>query len=83
MSEPRADLDGLLRALSGDPGCIPGGSALAPYVELELAGEDPALAYPGIAIHLRSCPGCAADYSGLLEAARRFGDITPGQSNRP
>jgi hypothetical protein len=76
MSELR-DLDELLRALPGDPGCVVGETAMASYVELELAGEDPALSYPGTAIHLRSCPGCAADHAGLLEAARRFGDLTP------
>ena len=46
------------------------------YVELELAGEDPARVFPGTAIHLRSCPGCQADHDGLLEAARRFADVT-------
>ena len=44
---------------------------------VELAGKDPAIVYPGTAIHLRSCPGCRADHDGLLEAARRFSDIDP------
>jgi hypothetical protein len=47
------------------------------YVELELRGEDPAKRFPGTAIHLRVCPGCRADHDGVLEAARRFGDLDP------
>ena len=74
MSDLR-DLDQLLRATDGDAGCTAGARILAAYVELELAGEDPASRYPGAAIHLQSCPACRADHDGLLEAARRFGDI--------
>ena len=77
MSERYRDLDALLRALPGDAGCVVGTTILPDYVELELIGEDPALAFPGTAIHLSSCPGCAADHAGLLEAARQFGDVTP------
>jgi predicted anti-sigma-YlaC factor YlaD len=71
------DLDELLRAESGDAGCTAVAEILEAYVELELAGEDPARVYRGTAIHLQSCPGCRADHDGLLEAARRFGDIGP------
>jgi hypothetical protein len=63
-------LDELLRAQEEDAGCTPGEDILDAYVELELAGEDPARVYPGTAIHLQSCPGCQADHDGLLEAAR-------------
>ena len=70
-------LDELLRAEDGDAGCTAGEAILDAYVEFELAGEDPARAFPGTAIHLRSCPGCRADHDGLLEAARRFADVTP------
>jgi hypothetical protein len=76
MTEQRP-LNALLRAEDGDAGCIPGEDILDAYVELELAGEDPARVFPGTAIHLESCPGCRADHDGLLEAARRFSDITP------
>lgn len=69
------DLGELLRATDGDTGCAASAPILSAYVELELAGEDAADAYPGTAIHLRSCPGCRVDHDGLLEAARRFGDI--------
>jgi hypothetical protein len=76
MSDHR-QLDELLRAREGDAGCTAGEAILDAYVELELAGEDPAQTYPGTAIHLQSCPGCKADHDGLLEAARRFGDVVP------
>jgi predicted anti-sigma-YlaC factor YlaD len=71
------DLDSLLRATDGDAGCAAGAEVLGVYVELELAGEDPARVYPGTAIHLESCPGCRADHDGLLEAARRFAGVRP------
>lgn len=77
MTRRSDDLDALLRSEPGDAGCAAGEGILDAYVELELAGEDPAKAYPGTAVHLRSCPGCAADHEGLLESARRFGDATP------
>jgi predicted anti-sigma-YlaC factor YlaD len=70
-------LDELLRATEGDAGCTAGEAILDAYVELELAGEDPASVYPGTAIHLRSCPGCRADHDGLLEAAVLFSDAEP------
>jgi hypothetical protein len=70
-------LDELLRAEDGDAGCTAGEDILDAYVELELAGEDPARVFPGTAIHLQSCPGCQADHAGLLEAARRFASATP------
>ena len=71
------DLDELLRATDGDTGCTAGAAILDAYVQLELAGEGAAGIYPGTAIHLQSCPGCRADHDGLLEAARRFGDMRP------
>jgi predicted anti-sigma-YlaC factor YlaD len=73
----RRRLDELLRADEGDAGCAAGEEILDAYVELELAGEDPARVYPGTAIHLQTCPGCRADHDGLLEAARRFAHIKP------
>ena len=76
MADPRR-LDELLRAEDGDAGCAAGEEILDAYVELELAGEDPARVYPGTAIHLQSCPGCRADHDALLEAAGRLGDVKP------
>jgi hypothetical protein len=76
MTDPR-DLDELLRAEDGDAGCTAGAEILSAYVELQLVGENPARVYPGIAIHLQSCPGCRADRDGLLKAAGWCGDIRP------
>ena len=76
MSE-RCDLDELLRVKEGDAGCTAGEAILDAYIDVELAGEDPARVFPGTAIHLESCPGCRADHDGLLEAARRFADVKP------
>ena len=67
----------LLRAEDGDAGCDAGVEIMDQYVELELRGEDPASRFPGTAIHLRACAGCRADHDGLLEAARRFGNVEP------
>ena len=77
MTDRRRQLDKLLGAREGDAGCTVGEEILDAYVELELAGEDPASVFPGTAIHLQSCPGCQADHEGLLEAASRFGDFDP------
>jgi predicted anti-sigma-YlaC factor YlaD len=78
MTDHRRHLDELLRAREGDAGCTAGEDVLDAYVDLELAGEDPARVFPGTAIHLQSCPGCKADHDALLEAARRFGDVGLG-----
>jgi len=71
------ELDALLRSEPGDAGCAAGEEILDAYVELELAGEDPARRFPGTAIHLRACPGCSVDHDALLEAARSYGDVGP------
>jgi hypothetical protein len=75
MNDDLHRLDDLLRSTDGDAGCTAGEAILDAYVDLELAGQDPAGAFPGTAIHLRSCPGCRADHDGLLEAAREFGNV--------
>lgn len=80
MSNDLRHLDNVLRATDGDAGCTAGEGILDAYVDLELAGEDPAGAFPGTAIHLRSCPGCRADHEGLLEAARVFGHTGPNSN---
>lgn len=76
MTDPRA-LDELLRAEEGDAGCEAGAPIMDQYVEIELRGEDPSRQFPGTAIHLRVCPSCRADHDGVLEAARRLGDLEP------
>jgi predicted anti-sigma-YlaC factor YlaD len=72
----RRPLDELLAADRVDPGCDAGIPILDEYVELELAGEEPARRFPGTAAHLQTCSACRADHDGLLEAARRFSDET-------
>ena len=69
-------LQDLLRSEDRDAGCT-SGDIIDAYIDLELAGEDPAATYPGTAIHLRTCTACRADHDGLLDAARRFGDAAP------
>ncbi|MBV9338578.1 MAG: hypothetical protein JO243_22035 [Solirubrobacterales bacterium] len=63
-------LNDLLLADARDPGCQAGFEFVDHYVELELAGKNPAALYPGLAAHLRSCPSCRLDHDGILEAAR-------------
>jgi hypothetical protein len=76
MTDPRA-LDELLRAEDGDVGCEAGAPIMDQYVEIELRGEDPSGQFPGTAIHLRVCAACRTDHDGVLEAARRLGDLEP------
>lgn len=66
----KVTLDDLLRAHGADPGCAAGAEMVDQYVELELAGEDPAAHFPGLAAHLRSCPACRLDHDGVLDAVR-------------
>jgi hypothetical protein len=43
------------------------------YVDLTIAGHDPAAAVPGMRAHLVGCPACAEDFDSLL-AFVRHGD---------
>lgn len=81
MTDLRA-LDELLRAQDGDAGCDAGTPIMDQYVEIELRGEDPSQHFPRTAIHLRVCPGCQADHDGVLEAARRLGNVDPEQRGK-
>jgi hypothetical protein len=53
-----------------DSACAEGFEVVEQYVELELAGEDPATRFPSFALHLRSCGSCRALRDGVLVAAR-------------
>ena len=78
--DDRPTLDQFLAADPIDAGCDAGLTTLDEYVELELAGQDPAIRFPGLAAHLRSCPACRADHDGLLDVvAHLYGP--PGSSN--
>lgn len=72
MTRKQRTLDQLLAADPRDAGCDAGYPVLDEYVEVELAGGDPALRFPGVAAHLTSCPACRADHDGLLEAVSRL-----------
>jgi hypothetical protein len=63
-------LSELLLADLRDRGCEAGLEVIDQYVELELAGKDPAESFPGVAAHLKSCPACQLDHDGILQAAR-------------
>jgi hypothetical protein len=39
------------------------------YVDLELAGQDPDGAIPGLGAHLAGCPACAEEHQSLRELA--------------
>jgi hypothetical protein len=68
MSE-RDRLDRFLRTDPRDVGCDEAMAVLHIYVDLAVAGGDPAERYPGVAAHLAACGPCAEDFTGLLMAA--------------
>jgi predicted anti-sigma-YlaC factor YlaD len=77
------DIFELLTAETVDAGCSAGFEVLHEYVESELDGGDPEDELPGLAAHLRSCPACRDDYSGLVDAAKHFGDARPSNPPSP
>jgi hypothetical protein len=64
----------LLSTNALDPGCEAAIPVLDQYVDLELAGRDPAEPFPLVAAHLRGCPACTTDHDGLLEVAAGFSE---------
>jgi hypothetical protein len=77
MTRNQSTLTELLAADPLDAGCDAGIPVFDEYVELELAGCDPAIRFPGVAAHLRSCAVCRADHDGLLHAVTQL-DALPG-----
>ncbi|BCJ28499.1 hypothetical protein AB0I55_19800 [Actinocatenispora sera] len=75
MTQPDPTPDGrqallaFLTTHDGDAGCGPTREVLDLYAEEILAGLDPAVRFPGVAIHLRDCHPCADDLAGLLALA--------------
>ena len=61
-------LDQFLRTDPRDVGCDEAMAVLHLYVDLVVAGGDPAERYPGVAAHLAACGPCAEDFTGLLAA---------------
>jgi hypothetical protein len=65
------DWTALERFLDTDPadvGCAQAMAILHVYVDLLIAGADPAGRYPGVAAHLAACGPCGEDFRGLLAA---------------
>jgi hypothetical protein len=63
-----------------EPDCEQFHAILPAYVEIELAGDDPAERYPGMRAHLAQCPDCAEEHRGLraileLEAQGRLPQV--------
>ncbi len=67
MSGP-SGLDSFLAPDPGDVGCGETLRLLDVYVDLLLAGGDPARRFPGVAAHLRDCRPCDEDFRGLRAA---------------
>ena len=40
------------------------------YVEVELAGNDPDAAVPGMSAHLEGCPACSEEHDSLVALLR-------------
>jgi hypothetical protein len=74
-------LDQLLRAEDGDAGCTAGEEILDAYVELELAGEDPARVYPARLSTFRAAPAAAPITTDC--SRRRAASPTSSRSSRP
>jgi hypothetical protein len=69
-----SSLDKLLATNPADIGCDRAFELLDVYVEVELAGQNPQVRFPGTAAHLRDCGACRADHQGLLAAAGGLDD---------
>lgn len=67
MTDPNW-LEELLATDFGDAGCDATFELLDLYVDVQLSGHDTAR-FRGVEVHLRNCPPCREDYTGLLAAA--------------
>jgi hypothetical protein len=55
----------LLGPAAPEVGCDVCFAELDRYVELELGGDDPETAVPGMRAHLDGCPACREEYESL------------------
>jgi hypothetical protein len=62
------ELDRFLRTDPRDVGCDEAMRVLHIYAELMAVGDDPAVRFPGVAVHLQACGPCGTDFDGLLAA---------------
>jgi anti-sigma factor RsiW len=63
--ELRQALGRLLGPKEPEIGCDECFALLDQYVELELSGEDPDAAIPGLRAHLEGCPACREEHESL------------------
>lgn len=71
----RAAISALLSVDPRDVGCQQTWDLIHVYAETVTRGEDPEEVMPGITAHLRSCPLCADDYAGLLNALMTAAEV--------
>ena len=67
MSVP---LERLLGTSGEDSGCEGGMELLSQYAEAELDSRDAAELFPTLAEHMRNCPACEEDYTGVVALLR-------------
>ena len=65
----------LLEPDGDDVGCGETFELIDRFVDLLVAGDDPNVEFPGLAVHLANCGPCAQDFEGLLAAVRSFGSL--------
>jgi anti-sigma factor RsiW len=77
----RPELNQVLRRLLGpaepEIGCDECFEQLDRYVELELSGEDPDRAIPGLRAHLAGCPACREEHESLRALVRSDQALEP------
>jgi hypothetical protein len=76
-----SDWDALNEFLRTDPrdiGCDLALDALHTYSEMTAAGENAEELFPGLTVHLKSCPACSGDHEALIRAIREFGGAELG-----
>ncbi len=71
-------VDAWLRTDPRDAGCQQTWELIHVYAEVVTQGGDPEVTMPGITAHLRSCPPCADDYEGLLNALMTANEVAAG-----
>jgi hypothetical protein len=68
MAAERSDaVEGMLGPTAEEVSCEECFDHLDEYVEVELAGADPAAAMPGMRAHLEGCPACREDRESLRD----------------
>ena len=69
-SERRDEIRPLLGPTAEEVSCEACFDHLDEYVELEVAGGEPAAAMPGMRAHLDGCPACREDHESLRDLVR-------------